>query len=104
MSRSILAIAATAAAIALGAAPSAARADEPKAPAPPAAATSTSPGTPAPAPAADWRARYAVLYSTRDLGASLKEMFALTEAQQTMIDEHTDELPANGLVQQCGDH
>jgi len=93
MSRSIPA---TAAAVALAALTlvSAARADDAKAPAAPAqapapaaapaapvAAPAAAPAAPAAAPAApaDWKARYEVLYATRDQNASLKEMFELVE-------------------------
>jgi hypothetical protein len=95
MPRTLFASAA-AAALALVVYPSAARADDTKAAAPaaaaPAAGAPAAPAAPAPAaaapaapaapaPAADWKARYEVLYGTRDQSASLKEMFALTEAQ-----------------------
>ncbi len=87
MPRSMIAVAA---AFALAALPPAAGADDTKPPAPaaaPAAAAPAAPAAPAaaapaaPAPAVDWKARYEVLYGTRDQPASLKEMFALTEAQ-----------------------
>lgn len=72
-----------AAALALAALPAAARPDDQRAPAPAAAPAvpAAAPAAPAAAPAADWKSRYEVLYGTRDQSASLKEMYALVEAQ-----------------------